>query len=207
MECLIGIQCKDFVLVAADMTTTQSIIVMKSDEHKIHKISDKLVMAISGESGDTTQFSEYIGKNIQLYKMRNGYELSPKAAACFTRRNLADYLRSRTPYFVNMLLAGYDVDSGAELYFIDYLASCVKVPYATHGYGGMFSMSVLDRYHKYDSTEEEAYALLKKCVREIQKRLIVNLPNFKVQKISKDGIKDMQPITAENLAVESAAEA
>lgn len=123
-----------------------------TDEHKIHKISDKLVMAISGESGDTTQFSEYIGKNIQLYKMRNGYELSPKAAACFTRRNLADYLRSRTPYFVNMLLAGYDDDSGPELYFIDYLASCVKVSYATHGYGGMFSMSVLDRYHKHGKT-------------------------------------------------------
>ncbi|GAB1864776.1 Proteasome subunit beta [Camponotus japonicus] len=207
MECLIGIQCKDFVLVAADMTTAQSIIVMKSDEQKIHKISDKLVMAISGESGDTTQFSEYIGKNIQLYKMRNGYELCPKAAACFTRRNLADYLRSRTPYFVNMLLAGYDDDTGPELYFIDYLASCVKVPYATHGYGGMFSMSVLDRYYKYDSTEEEAYTLLKKCVREIQKRLIVNLPNFKVQKIFKNGIKDMQPITAENLAIESVAKA
>lgn len=30
MECLIGIQCKDFALVAADMTTAQSIIVMKS---------------------------------------------------------------------------------------------------------------------------------------------------------------------------------
>jgi len=58
-----------------------------------------------------------------------------------------------------------------------------------------------------DCTEDEAYALLKKCVREIQKRLIVNLPNFKVQIISKDGIKDMQPITAENLAVENAAKA
>lgn len=58
-----------------------------------------------------------------------------------------------------------------------------------------------------DCTEEEAYALLKKCVREIQKRLIVNLPNFKVQKISKDGIKEMEPVTAENLAVESAAKA
>jgi len=58
-----------------------------------------------------------------------------------------------------------------------------------------------------DCTEEEAYALLKKCVQEIQKRLIVNLPNFKVQIISKDGIKDMQPITAENLAVENAAKA
>jgi len=65
------------------------------DEDKLHKISDKLVMAICGESGDTTQFAEYIAKNIQLYKMRNGYELSPTAAANFTRRNLADYLRSR----------------------------------------------------------------------------------------------------------------
>lgn len=68
------------------------------DEDKLHKISDKLVMAISGESGDTTQFAEYIAKNIQLYKMRNGYELSPTAAANFTRRNLADYLRSRVRY-------------------------------------------------------------------------------------------------------------
>lgn len=52
-------------------------------------------MAVCGETGDTTQFSEYIAKNIQLYKMRNGYELSPKEAANFTRRNLADALRSR----------------------------------------------------------------------------------------------------------------
>ncbi|XP_066584117.1 proteasome subunit beta type-2-like [Prorops nasuta] len=207
MECLIGIQFKDYVLLAADMTTFQSIMVMKNDEHKIHKLSDRIVMAVSGESGDTTQFSEYIGKNIQLYKMRNGYELSPKAAACFTRRNLADYLRSRTPYNVNLLLAGYDDHTGPELYFIDYLASCVKVPYAAHGYGGFFSVAILDRYHNYDMTEEEGYALLKKCVREVQKRLIVNLPNFKVQKISKEGIKNLPSITGQNLAVEDAATA
>ena len=36
------------------------------------KLSDKLLMAVCGESGDTVQFAEYIGKNIQLYKMRNG---------------------------------------------------------------------------------------------------------------------------------------
>lgn len=207
MECLIGIQFKDFVLVAADTTAAQSIMVMKSDEQKIHKMSDKLIMAVSGKSGDTTQFSEYIAKNIQLYKMRNGYELSPKAAACFTRRNLADYLRTRTPYFVNLLIAGYDENTGPQLFFIDYLASCVEVPYAAHGYGGMFTLSILDRYHKQDATEEEAYELMKKCVREIHKRLIVNLPNFAVQKVSKDGIKELEPITVKNLTLEAAAKA
>lgn len=64
------------------------------DEDKIHKISDKLIMGVIGDQGDSTQFAEYIAKNIQLYKMRNGYELGPTAAANFTRRNLAEYLRS-----------------------------------------------------------------------------------------------------------------
>ncbi|PSN50964.1 Proteasome subunit beta type-2 [Blattella germanica] len=167
MECLLGITFRDFVLIGADMTNAHSIMIMKDDEDKLHKISDKLVMGISGESGDTTQFAEYIAKNIQLYKMRNGYELSPSAAANFTRRNLADYLRSRTPYFVNLLLAGYNDET--------------------------------------DMTEAEAYELMKKCVIEIQKRLIVNLPNFKVQLIDKNGIRDLPPITAKNIALESPA--
>lgn len=64
------------------------------DEEKIYKISDRLIMGVVGDSGDTTQFAEYIAKNIQLYKMRNRYELGPAAAASFTRRNLAEYLRS-----------------------------------------------------------------------------------------------------------------
>lgn len=61
-------------------------------------------MAISGEAGDTTQFAEYIAKNIQLYKMRNGYELSPKAAATFTRRNLADALRSSVGFILRLII-------------------------------------------------------------------------------------------------------
>lgn len=72
------------------------------DEEKIYKISERLVMGVIGDSGDTNQFAEYIAKNIQLYKMRNGYELGPTAAANFTRRNLAEYLRSSVSYFANL---------------------------------------------------------------------------------------------------------
>ena len=64
-------------------------------------------MAVCGDSGDTSQFSEFISKNIQLYKMRNGYALSPSAASNFTRRNLADYLRSRVSFFSHILFEHY----------------------------------------------------------------------------------------------------
>ncbi|CAG0883284.1 unnamed protein product [Darwinula stevensoni] len=200
MECLIGIQFKDYILLAADMNVAHSIIMMKHDEEKIYKLGSKLAMAVSGEPGDTTQFAEYIAKNLQLYKMRNEYELSPAAASSFIRRNMAESLRSRTPYYVNLMIGGYDDTNGPELYYADYLATLVKVPFAAHGYGGFFSMSVIDRYYQENMSVEEGYELMKKCVKEVQKRLIVNMPNFQVNCISKDGLKSMEPITAEKLA-------
>ncbi|XP_018567431.1 proteasome subunit beta type-2-like [Anoplophora glabripennis] len=199
MECLIGIKFNDFVIIAADMTSSQSIIVMKTDENKLYKLSNKLVMAVSGESGDTTQFAEYIAKNIQLYKMRNTYELSPQEAANFTRRNLADTLRTRSPYHVNLLLAGYDEKDGPQLYYLDYLASSAKVDYAAHGYGGYFSLSIMDRNYLKSLSRDQGYNLLRKCVQEVHKRLAINLLNFKVQVIDKDGIHDMPNITLANL--------
>lgn len=87
------------------------------------------------------------------------------------------------------------------MYFLDYLASLVDLKYAAHGYGGFFSLSIIDRYHLDSMKPDEGYDLMKKCVREIQERLIVNLPNFKVQLINADGIKDLDTITAESLAV------
>ncbi|KAL4236778.1 Proteasome subunit beta type-2 [Mactra antiquata] len=196
MECLIGIQGKDFVLVAADQVSARSIVSMKQDNDKMFKLNDNLLMLVSGEPGDTVQFAEYIGKNIQLYKMRNGYELSPSAAANFTRKNLADYLRSQTPYMVNLLMAGYDKDEGPSLYFMDYLASLNKLPFAAHGYGSFFTMSIMDRHYHEDITLDQARELLTKCVNEIRQRFIVNMPAFKLRCINKDGIQDLPDIIA-----------
>ncbi|KAK1156768.1 proteasome subunit beta type-2 [Acipenser oxyrinchus oxyrinchus] len=198
MEYLIGIQGPDFVLVAADTIAANSIIQMKHDHDKMFKLSEKILMLCVGEAGDTVQFAEYIQKNVQLYKMRNGYELSPAAAANFTRKNLADYLRSRTPYHVNLLLAGYDEQAGPALYYMDYMSALAKAPFAAHGYGAFLTLSILDRYYKPDLTRDEAVELLKMCLEELKQRFILSLPSFNVRLIDKDGIKDLEklPITA-----------
>ncbi|GCB79593.1 hypothetical protein scyTo_0016982 [Scyliorhinus torazame] len=199
MEYLIGIQGRDFVLVSSDRVAASSIVAMKHDYDKMFKLSEKIMLLCVGEAGDTVQFAEYIQKNVQLYKMRNGYELSPSAAANFTRKNLAEYLRSRTPYHVNMLLAGCDEHEGPALYYMDYLAALAKAPFAAHGYGAFLTLSILDRYYKPDITREEAVELLKKCLQEIQKRFILNLPSFTVRIIDNNGVHDMEQISVSNL--------
>ncbi|XP_005098397.1 proteasome subunit beta type-2 [Aplysia californica] len=197
MECLIGIQGKDFVLLASDTVCARSVVAMKDDHDKMFTVSDNLLMAVCGEAGDSIQFPEYISKNVQLYKMRNGYDLSPHAAANFTRRNMAESLRSSRSRFVNLLLAGYDKDDGPSLYFLDYLASLNKMPFAIHGYGSLFALSIMDKYYQKDLDYEGAKELLVKCITEIQKRFIVNLGKFRVRVVDKSGIQDKGTVQAE----------
>lgn len=47
---------------------------------------------------------------------------------------------------------------------------------------------------------DEGYEVLKMCVREVHKRLMVNLPNFKVQVIDKNGIRDLPKINASEIS-------
>ena len=200
MEGVLGITFKDFVLLAADTSAVQSIVLVKNDVSKIYKLNDRLVMAVCGEPGDSVSFAEYVEKNIQLYKMRNGFELSTRSAATFIRGTMADYLRSRTPYQCNLILAGHD-DTGPEMYYIDHLACMVKMPYGMHGYGSFFTLGTLDKFYRHDMNLEEAYQLLTKCVHQVQRRLVVNLPSFKVQLINKDGIKDLDNIKIDLKAI------
>ena len=96
------------------------------DYDKSFKLNDKMLMSVVGESGDTTQYAEFVAKNIQLYKMQNGYNLSPKACANFTRRNLADYLRSRVSI---QIIEHWSFVGVFKLFFISQIASQFRIPF------------------------------------------------------------------------------
>lgn len=50
-----------------------------------------------------------------------------------------------------------------------------------------------------DANYQEAYDLLKKCVFEVQKRCIINMPKFKVKMSYSEGILELPTITKDNI--------
>ncbi|GAA5969906.1 hypothetical protein JCM21900_004188 [Sporobolomyces salmonicolor] len=190
MEVSFGITGRDYVLLASDTSANRSIVRMKSTEDKQRVVGKHLVMAYSGEPGDTLQFAEYVERNLRLYQIRNHLPLRPPSAASWVRTQLAQSLRSRKPYSVNLLLGGFDpTSSSPSLYWIDYLGTLGEVPYAAHGYGAYFALSTMDRWHNPEGTFEEGMELLRKCVNELEKRFIVNLGEFTVRVADKDGVR------------------
>ncbi|KAI9218330.1 nucleophile aminohydrolase [Blastocladiella britannica] len=191
MEALFGIVGKDFVIVASDTSSIRSIVVMKSDEDRSRNLNKHNVLLYTGEPGDSVQFVEYIQRNAELYSIRNDVGLSTLGCASFTRRALADALRSRNSYQTNLLIGGYDPKDGPRLYWIDYLSSSLSVPFACQGYAGYFCYSTMDRYYHKDMSKEEAMALVKKCIAELKTRFVANLPNWQVKIIDQNGIEQI----------------
>mmetsp|Transcript_35090 Transcript_35090/g.54838 ORF Transcript_35090/g.54838 Transcript_35090/m.54838 type:complete len:112 (+) Transcript_35090:46-381(+) len=108
MDHIIGITGKGWALVAADRKVAHSVIAVKHDEDKILPLDSFKLLAAGGELGDTKNFSEFIQKNLALYSLRNGSDLSTHAAAHFVRGEIAHAIRS-SPKMCNMILVGYDV--------------------------------------------------------------------------------------------------
>ena len=48
--------------------------------------------------------------------------------------------------------------------------------------------------------KEEAYKLMIECVKEVQKRLVINLPNFAIVLVDKDGVSRMDSINPQVIA-------
>lgn len=189
-EAVFGIKGEGFAIVCADAhMQAHQIISIKDDEDKIYNIEDKL-FGCNGPSADRTTFMEYIEKNIHLYRLRNGVPLGTKAAASFTRNELAAALR-KGPYQCDLVIAGYDEELGdAALYFVDAYSSMAKVNKAAHSYAGNFVHGILDKYWKKGLSEKEGRAVIKKCIAEIQTRFVLGrLDSFTIKIVDKNGVR------------------
>lgn len=193
MEVLLALTGRDYTLVAASKAATRGATILKSSDDKTRILNPHNLLAYSGEAGDTVQFAEYIQANIALYSMRNDTELGPSAVANFIRGELAKSLRSRKPYNVNLLLGGLDpITKEPSLYWLDYLASCAKVPYAAHGYAQYYCLSILDKHHHPDISFEQGMKILRMCTDELQRRMPIDFKGMTVKLVKKDGIQDLE---------------
>ena len=116
----------------------------------------------------------------------------------------------QNPYMVNILLAGFDRETGPSLYYIDYIATLHKVDKGAFGYGSYFCLSMMDRHYHSGMSVEEAVELVDKCIIEIRSRLVVAPPNFVIKIVDRDGareyawresVKDTPTAQSEGLAV------
>lgn len=112
----------------------------------------------------------------------------------FTRNHLVTNLRTNPTCKVAMLLAGYDPQDGPQLYFIDMHGSAHSLKYSGHGLGTAICASILHDLWKPNMNRAQTYDIVKACVSEIQKRLVINLRNFEVIVVDAKGVEQLESL-------------
>ena len=190
MDCVFGIQGKDYILLAGDRASvSNSIIKLQDTDHKIMSLTNSQMIACVGEAYDKKNFSKYIKANMENYYFQNGQRLTTDETAAYIRKELAEGIRS-SPHQCNCLIAGFDSD-GPKLYWLDYLGSYAKLLKAAHGYGAYFLYGLMDNYYKKNLSLKDGEIIIEKCINELKTRFSINMVDFDVFKITKDGIEDI----------------
>jgi 20S proteasome subunit beta 4 len=76
----------------------RGVTIFNQTDDKSRPLNQHNLLLFAGEAGDTVQFAEFIQANVQLYGMKNDVELNSDAVAAFTRREMADNLRTRVAH-------------------------------------------------------------------------------------------------------------
>ncbi len=163
----VGLLCKDAVVLAAERKATMGSMVANKAVKKILQLDDKLAMTIAGVVGDAQALERYIKAEIKLYKLNEERAITVKAVANLITNML--YWRRFYPYFVQLVVGGYDTEP--RLYSFDPSGSMLEEKeYFSTGSGSPFALGVLEDNFKPNMDIESAKKLVLRAVKAAVER-------------------------------------
>ena len=200
---IVGLVCKDGVIMAADRRATAGNLIMVKNARKVVKINDYIAISGTGVSSDIDMNQKVIAAELRLKELKSKVRPSVKEAANLLAMMMYRNIRtpSMVPPMVGMLIAGVDVDGKSSLYTIDPSGNICEVEdYDANFSSGMpFILGLLERQFKKDMTIKEGVELAKECIKSSTQRDSGSGNGIDVFTITKDGIKQVvsEVITAE----------
>jgi proteasome beta subunit len=158
----VGILGKDFVILAAERKATMGYLVASKYTKKILQLADYAAMTIAGNVGDAQALERYIKAEIKLYELEEDRKMPIKAIATLVSNIL--YARSFFPYYVQLLIGGYD--DKPRLFSFDPSGSVIEEKeYFSTGSGSVIALGVLEDKYKEGMDLESAKKLALRSIK------------------------------------------
>jgi len=163
MTTIVGIRSKDGVVLASDRRASKGFFIGSKITQKISKVDDTLAMAIAGQLSDAEYMVKMAKAERKLVELRRGYPLSVRESARLIANLAYSGLKSYTPYFVELLVAGVD-SNGSHVYSADMSGAVTEEDFASSGSGSPIAYGVLESGYNLNITLDEAQTLASKAV-------------------------------------------
>lgn len=190
---IIGIVCKDGVVMASDRRATGGNLVLSKNIQKTVKVNDFLVISGTGVASDIDMQKKIIAAELRLKQLKSKKRASVKEAAnliaIISYRNIRQF--SAIPSIVGTLIGGINEDGTTELYTIEPAGSVVRVEDfdANFSSGMPFVLGLLERQYKKDMNIKDGVDLAVEALKSSTQRDLGSGNGIDVFTITKEGVK------------------
>jgi len=190
---ILGIVCKDGVVMASDRQSTAGSIIMNKNSEKTKQINDYVLISGTGMVSDIQRVAKILPAELKLKELRSKSRPSIRQSASLLANISYSGIRqpSVIPQQAGFLLGGFDENGNTELYSIEPAGSVVKVEDydANFGSGMPYVLGLLEREYKKDLSVKEGVELAKEALKSSTQRDIGSGYGIDIFTITKDGIK------------------
>jgi len=178
------------VIIAADKRASAGYMVASPTVKKLLQIDDRNVMSIAGLPSDAFYLGKLLKAQIRLYELERERKISSKAVANLLSTILHNQYRTGFPFFVGLLLAGFD-EAGGHVFNYDASGSITDDPYTATGSGSPYALGALEAMWREDLPLDDALHIALTALRSAVKKDIASGDGMNLFIIDKDGAREI----------------
>ncbi|MER3408378.1 MAG: proteasome subunit beta [Nitrososphaera sp.] len=169
MTTIVGIKTGEGVVLGSDKRASKGFFIGSKITQKIARVDDALAIAIVGQLSDAEYLIKVAKAERKLMELRRGFSLTVRESARLIANLAYSGLRNYQPYYVELLVAGVDVEGG-HVYTADMSGAIIGEDFASSGSGSPIAYGVLESLYRRDLTNEEVKEIAAKAVSAAMER-------------------------------------
>ncbi len=186
----VALKFKNGVVVATDNRASAGYMVASPRAKKLHVLNEKTVMTIAGLVSDAQYLVKLLKAQIQIFELEREREMETRVVGSLLARIMYGQFRTGFPYYVGLILAGYD-HKGPHVYNLDGSGAFGEEPYTSTGSGSPFAYGALESLYEEDMEEEQAKKVALLALRSAIIKDIATGDGMDCVVVTADGVKTL----------------
>ena len=184
---VVGLVCKDGVVLAAEKRVSWGRMVMSRSGKKVFTVTPNMGLAFAGLVSDMQALTREATAYANLYNLEKNRPISVRAMAKLISNVL--FQRRLMPLLMETVVGGVD-DEGPSLYSMDPVGSLIPDKFITAGSGAPLAMGLIEAQFSEDMDLEAGGELALNAIRSAVARDVVSGDGVDMLLIRADGIEE-----------------
>jgi proteasome beta subunit len=152
-----ALTCSDGVVLAADTRASAGFFIADRHVMKIQKIDRHLGMTMAGGVADAQNLVDIMRYNANIFRISNRKLMPVKSAARLCSNVL--FNQRYFPYYVQIIMAGYDAEKVARIYNVDLFGSMTTEKFISTGSGSPVAYGYLETEFRDELNVDDGYKI------------------------------------------------